>query len=107
MNGLEKMRQCPRFSKCNAPICPLDQEWHKSSMLAEDAVCFFMNEAAKAGAQGRFALRGHAELFRLVSDATPSIIAANSTIRNRLERAAQSGSRMDRKPPWDNGGSAP
>ncbi len=96
---IEQMRQCPRFEKCNAPICPLDPGWQKCTMLAEDACCFYLQEAAKPGAQARFELHGHGELFEAISTLTPNIVAQHRIIYGRVERAKTYGSRMDKEPP--------
>ena len=39
--------QCPRFEKCNAPICPLDINAGKVKHLDGEGVCFFIREYAK------------------------------------------------------------
>ncbi|MBP8213851.1 MAG: hypothetical protein KAX66_00185 [Propionivibrio sp.] len=65
---IEQMRQCPRFDKCNAPICPLDSEWLKCSLKNRDQVCFFQTESVKTDAKATFEKRGLGWLLDLIGE---------------------------------------
>jgi len=39
MENAEPMKVCPRFSFCNAPVCPLDSEWEKRTYLPNEPIC--------------------------------------------------------------------
>ena len=41
---------CPKFARCNAPICPLDPDWEQRSHLQGDSSCLYMRESMKPGA---------------------------------------------------------
>ena len=90
---------CPKWEKCNAPICPLDPEWEKRSMLGEDPTCFYLSESVKPNAEAVFQERGLGELFKVITESAPAIISLWSRIRHNLERAKTTGSRMTKEPP--------
>jgi hypothetical protein len=94
-----EMRDCPRFVKCNAPICPLDAQWSKRAMSDSDAVCFYLAESVKEGAEARFGRRGLDNLFLAMSVMVIPISSRHRRIERALQRAASSGSRMDVLPP--------
>jgi len=87
---------CPRFLKCNAPICPLDADWKKRILRSEDSTCFFLTESVKHGAQTVFERAGLKELYPAMVFAYPSIAAQHQRIQKALERAMLTGSRMTR-----------
>lgn len=94
-----KMRSCPRWDKCNAPICPLDALWERRAMQSSDPVCFYLIEAAKPGAEPLFQRRGWGDLYRTMVALAPSLSARWGRIARALQRAPFSGSRLARLPP--------
>ena len=94
------MLNCPKFDGCSAPICCLDPEWHKRSMLNEDKTCFYLLESVKEGAKQRFYDAQQGELYEAIVMATPAILSRHSRIKSKVESAAKSGSRMARKFNW-------
>ena len=93
------LQDCPKLSRCNAPICPLDHEWRKRRMLNHEPVCFYLLEYAKAGAEARFEWRGLDELYAVIGRELPGLQSRWGRIRRFYERAAQSNSRLDRLQP--------
>lgn len=87
---------CPKWEKCNAPICPIDPDLSQRAMLSEDGVCFYMTEAVKNDAEAIFGRRGLGELFELISTLTPFMSDRWGRIRRKLEGAKTTGSRMAR-----------
>jgi hypothetical protein len=63
---------CPKWNKCSAPICPLDDEWDRRRMLADEPVCFYLLEHAKEGSKARFEERGLRELYEVMIESSPS-----------------------------------
>ena len=102
-DDLKRFGLCPKWGKCNAPICPLDSEWRKRSMHSEDACCFYLTELVKDGAQTRFQGAGLGELYEVCTLALPKMIERHARIRRVLTRAALNGSRMDRRIPGGGG----
>jgi hypothetical protein len=92
---------CPKYSKCNAPLCPLDPDMFKRTMLCSDAVCYYLTEAVKPGAEAIFRERGRIELFELVCKFIQPMSERWGRIHRHLERARKSGSRMARLAPWE------
>ena len=89
---------CPKFIKCSAPICPLDQNWPQRSHLRGERVCIFLTEAVKPG--GRAKIRGSlpVQLFELVANALPEIVDRYGHIRRRLKKAAKTPSKLGKRP---------
>lgn len=92
-------QDCPKFCKCNAPICSLDRNMLNRVMLPEDAVCYYLLEASKADAEAIFRGLGREELFVEVSKAIPVMSVRWGRIRRKIESARKSGSRMTTLPP--------
>lgn len=92
---------CPKWDKCNAPLCPLDPDLFKRVMHDGDAVCHYLIEAVKADAEANFRGRGRIELFEVVSKLIPAMSSRWGRIRHALARAKTSGSRMARLAPWE------
>jgi hypothetical protein len=95
-------QSCPRWDKCNAPICPLDPDWRKRVLLSNDTTCFYLLESVKEGARANFEGPGWGWLHAAMVEATPAISARWGRIRNKLCDAAKTGSRMKREFPQEN-----
>jgi hypothetical protein len=83
---------CPNFTKCNAPICPLDPHWPIREMMNGDATCSWFREMAKAGPTAH----GVPEFLRAkVGEVLPIVLSAVglSPLRSALKRAAKTGSK--------------
>ncbi len=89
--------QCPKFQKCNAPICPIDPIWHKRKHFSGDRVCFYLMEAQKPNAKALFEVRGLGYLYEVMVMHTQSIADTYTPIKNALEKAKATSSRMARK----------
>jgi len=95
-DGENTIRDCKKYQGCNAPICPLDHDWVKRSMRSEDAVCFYLSEYVKGGAEARFRGRGLGWLYDRITEVNSEIAAKHRRIHRGQERAKVSGSRIDR-----------
>lgn len=87
---------CPKFLKCNAPICPLDAEWRKRVLHSDDPTCFYLTESVKNDAASVFQVAGLGELYAVLLRVSHLITARHPRIRNALERAKLTGFRMTR-----------
>ena len=92
--GTAAMYQCPRFSRCNAPICPLDPDWRRRSHSGREAVCAWLLEGAKPSWEAVRGIHISAELAEAIGRQAPDIIASHGAIRRTVKRAAISGSRI-------------
>ena len=84
------MPDCPKFSACSAPLCPLDKDFRLRAHNPEDRVCFYLCESVKPGAEGRLDLA--------MLEACRAMTASGELgceVRIRLKSAATSGSRID------------
>jgi hypothetical protein len=88
---------CDRFQTCSASVCPLEHGWKKRKHLKGERICYYLLEAQKDGAKANFEGAGKDKLYELIVSLTPAIISSNSTLKNAVEKANQSGSRMTRK----------
>lgn len=91
---------CPKWHKCNAPLCPLDPDVLKRVMLNDEPVCYYLTEAVKVDAEAIFRGRGREELFAVVSTLIQPMSFRWGRIRRHLERAKTRGSRMATICPW-------
>lgn len=85
---------CPKFSKCNAPICPLDQDWDKRTHSHGEPICLWLREWSKPTGK---ATLGHAvgeQMARRIGETAPLISARHSDIRDSLRQAAKYGSKV-------------
>lgn len=99
MKRYGQLYACPRFAKCGANICPLDPDWRLRSQGEGEPVCFYLLEAVKDGAQGRFERSATGNIYSGVVRVLPEMVSTVGTLRRATERAKLSGSRMDRTPP--------
>lgn len=90
-----EMSTCPKYLKCSASICPLDQAWREAKHHKGERVCFYLCETQKSGSEALFRGRGLSELYKLMIIATQEISARWGAIRNALRKSAMKGSRMD------------
>ena len=86
---------CPRWSKCSAPICPLDDQWNWRVMTNSDSVCFYLVESVKRGAEARFRGRSLGHLYELMVEAYPRISSGWSRIRRVLQRSMDKDTRLN------------
>lgn len=87
------MIPCPRFDRCNAPICPLDPNWQQARHVDGEPICRWMLELAKEGGEAEISRALVDEVADLVRDAFPRIVSATPAIARRIERASLSPSR--------------
>ena len=87
-------KQCPKHSKCSAPLCPLDSDWEKRVMHKDDRTCFYLNEASKPEAAKRFKGRKDEFIFQIAYSQMPLMKKHSSTLKKRLEKASLTGSRI-------------
>ena len=94
-----RMENCPKFSRCRAPICPLDPQCLHSTHLDGEPICFYLREYVKTGSQRRFKGVPHGDaIYRAISEAYPVLVARYRSIRRRLQRAKWSTPRLGRRP---------
>ena len=89
-------RDCPKFNKCNATICPLDKDWRLRGCLREDATCFYLLESVKEGAGTHFEGAQLGMLYESIILVRADISSAHKRIGRKLESAAKTTSRMTR-----------
>jgi hypothetical protein len=79
---------CPLFNTCNASVCPLapDEGIH----VTDEAVCFYLRQSGKAGADAYFAARPNEPTYTACKLALPVLAAKYPDIGRRVERASRS-----------------
>jgi hypothetical protein len=93
---MPSMPDCPKYKSCSAPVCPLDPAWARRLNNNEDPTCFYLCESVKDGSQALFQGAGLEELYEAIHSVTPAIVDRHPRIKNALERAKRTGSRMAR-----------
>lgn len=87
-----KSESCHLWQRCSAPICPLDANRDKATMLAGEPVCRLLNEAVKLNAAETFRAAGIDDaIFDAVSAAVLPLSERWGRIRQSLDRAKTSG----------------
>lgn len=88
-------KQCPKWEKCNAPLCPLDPDWQKTRHLKGEPVCHWLRMYAKQPVEGRFHGILRDEMAEQVVVVYRMANESYGALRTALERAAKSGARLD------------
>ena len=95
MNDL--MRTCPKWESCNAPICPLDEDWELRTHI-QDAICAFLREYAKIQAgqptQGVFEQCLNEEAQKAIGRYWLPIQTAHRSIELGLIKASKTPSKL-------------
>jgi hypothetical protein len=86
--------RCPRFDRCNAPVCPLDPQWPSSQHLKGEAVCGLLCELVKVGGKQRLEGTLSSDQLATLVREWPKVESRWSAIRSRLKAASQTGSRI-------------
>lgn len=89
-------QQCPRFEKCNAPICPLDRQWRERKYHQGERICFYLTEAMKANCSSRFANRADHALLTHAAQFISQMRLRFPNMADKFDRAAQTGSLIER-----------
>lgn len=92
-------KDCVKWDTCSAGICPLDQDWQKRTHLDDDRICSLLLESGKVDAEAVFRGMGREEVYVLIRNVTPEVLSRHARIKRAYERAAQTGSRMNRMAP--------
>lgn len=89
---------CPKWLRCGAPICPLDEKCLSRVHIAGEKICFYLHEYSKPHAREK--LRGciAEEHYKVIEEAYPQIIDRYAPIKRALQRSANTPSRLGRKP---------
>mgnify|MGYP001826245683 CR=1 FL=1 len=96
-----RMRDCLKFNRCGAPICPLDPDWRLRAHLKGEPVCLYLREYVKSDARARFRGTTKAELFVAIGNAINEIRERYAPIKRALERAKKYGTKL-KQPQRDN-----
>lgn len=91
-----RMRECPKFNTCSAPICILDAHWQQRKHLNEDGCCYYLLESQKQNAEAIFRGAGREKLYAVAIAVAPAMAERHAPIRRNLERSKTTGSRMNK-----------
>ncbi len=86
---------CPRYDRCNAPICPLDPRCLHAQHLHGESVCLWLRELSKPHGEATLRSVVPGELAATVARVAPAIIATQRTIARALQRASRYGSKLE------------
>lgn len=92
-----RLKLCPKFNTCNAPICPLDKDWSKRKHINGDKCCTYLLETSKAGAKANFAGAGLTYLLEVIEVVKKDILSSSNTLKRTYERAKTTPTRMQPK----------
>ena len=86
---MSKMYQCPKYGGCEAPLCPLDEEWDKRKMLQNDNLCHYLCEASKEGVIERFKGRYDEPVFMQAFGLCKEMRHYSKALDRGLDRASK------------------
>ena len=86
----QAMKECPRFDRCNAPICPLDPDVLDRVHAKGEAVCHYLRLYVKNALWGLKPGSVPAKLPIRVAEVYPQLIARYGPLKDALLRAAKS-----------------
>ena len=89
-----KPAECPRYDRCDAPICPLDPSCLHAQHLPGEPVCLWLRELSKSGGEATLRRVLRREVAATVVRVAPAIIATHGCIRSALQRASRQGSKL-------------
>ena len=87
-------RDCPKFHKCNAPICPLDKNWRMRASYKNDAICFYLLESVKEGAKTRFDEAKLGDIYQKIISVINPICEQMGRVKNKVEAARNNKTKM-------------
>ena len=88
--GTQAMKECPRFDKCNAPICPLDPDVLDRVHVKGDPVCHYLRLYVKNALWGLKSGSVPANLPIRVAELYPLLFFHSGPLHTALLRAAKS-----------------
>jgi hypothetical protein len=91
---LHSPQECPKWTRCSAPICPLDPLASERKMLPGEAVCPYISEAVKDESSFTFEAAGLSWLHKAITPVLPELERKHGSLRYRLKRAKSTGSKM-------------
>ena len=91
-------RDCPKFNKCSAPICPLDPDWMKREHLDGDRVCLYLRELGKSSVLAKLRQVLPTQLLKVILDQLPLICGAHAVIRRQLKKSEKTQSKILNSP---------
>ena len=95
--ALDCPKKCPKFNKCNAPVCPLDAEWQKRKHISGDKCCVYLLETAKIDAKANFAGAGLSNMYEAIKVVKQDILSSSASINRAYSRATSAASRLQPK----------
>ena len=91
-------RDCPKFSSCCAPICPLDPESIGKTYINGERICFYMSEYSKPHSlihsEGYISTALGGKQYKAIASAYPIIVSLYSVIKYRLKISSTKPSRI-------------
>ena len=87
--GTQAMKECPRFDKCNAPICPLDPDVLDRAHVKGDPVCHYLRLYVKRALWGLKTGSIPANLEIRIAGAYSRLTTRYGPLKRTLERAAK------------------
>lgn len=92
-----KIKDCPKYETCSAPICPLDKDWKLRVLCIEDPTCFYLLESVKDASKTHFELAQLEVMYERIREVRNDICTTHKRLAKKVEAAKNSGSRMARR----------
>jgi len=85
--------QCHEYSRCSAPVCPLDGQWREHVHIEGEAVCKLALQMLKEPGGNTLLAHLPPDMTETLRQEVPAMLAAYGDIRRKVERAAKQGRR--------------
>lgn len=96
-----KPSDCPKWTQCECPLCPLDMSWRdaadkgQSAHLKGEAICPYLRLAVKNGGVDELYSSVPEHIADHIVEVLPEIMERHRDIKSKLETASRSKSKME------------
>lgn len=87
-------KDCPNWQRCNAPVCPLSDEWAQLKYFKGEPVCRWLREYSKDGGEARLSGCVSLKMAQRVAMVHADVLLRPDALKKALIRASHSNTRM-------------
>jgi len=88
---------CPKFERCNANLCPLDEKSAERTMDRDEQICHYLCEASKNNNPSIYEDRDDAWIYIIASSRLNEMTFKSKALKRRLERTSKTQSKLENK----------
>ena len=88
---------CPKYERCNANLCPLDEISSERTMDRDEQVCHYLCEVSKNKDPSLYEDKDDAAVYIIASSRLNEMTFKSKALKRRLERTSKTHSRLAKK----------